>query len=177
MWKPVLMASLIFASGILVQTKTGLLDRYFNSNIQVYADPNWYIVTRVNATINYKAKGQRLVECTHKAPLLADIFDKYGNLLSRELVRKSVTRKPNRVAEVVDDGTIIGTLRVAPEPREFYADSYIIVTDIKTLETASEFVIRSECFNSVDGRFSGSFGPFPIPADGESASSFSVTSQ
>lgn len=175
MWRPMLVSTLMFVAGIYVQDRTGAFSKYFTNEIIVYADPQWYVITRMHATINYRAKGKRLVECTHKSPLLADILDENNNILSRELVRR-VIGKPStkRVKETLDDGTVIGTLRVSPEPREFTVNSYIIVTDIKTLDTATKFVVRSECFNSKDGRFSGLFGPFPIPKDGKSITSVTI---
>lgn len=174
MWRPLLVSALMFTAGVYIQDRTGILGKYFNDEIKVYADPQWYTVTRTNATINYRAKGERLVSCVHKAPLLADILDDNNNILSRELVRRVANRiKNEQIKEITDDGTVVGTLRVSPEPQKFTVNNYVIVTDVQTLDNATKFVIRSECFNSTDGRFAGLFGPFPIPKDGKSITSFS----
>lgn len=175
MWRPVLTAALLFAAGVYAQDQSKLLANYFNPVIKVFSDPYWYTITRQNATINYQAKGKRLIECTYKAPLTADLLDRHGKIVSRELVRRMVNRKYNQVAEVAEDGTIIGVLKVDPEPREFQVNNYIIVTDVQTLEVAVEFIIRTECFNTTDGRVPGEFGPFPIPQDGKSVSSFNLS--
>ncbi len=175
MWRPVLIAALLFTAGVAAQDQSKLLTTYFNPEIKVFSDPYWYTITRQNATINYQAKGKRLIECTYKAPLTADLLDKYGNIVSRELVRRIANRKYNQVNEVADDGTIIGVLKVSPEPREFQVNNYIIVTDVQTLEAAVEFIIRTECFNANDGRVPANFGPFPIPPDGKSVSSFNLS--
>lgn len=175
MWRPVLVATLLFGAGVAAQDQTRVLAEYFNPPIKVFSEPYWYTITRKNATINYQAKGKRLIECTYKAPLIADLLDSHGKIVSSELVRRVITKKYPLEAEVAEDGTIIGVLKVPTEPREFQVNNYIIVTDIQTLSSAESFVIRVECFNIKDGRVPGEFGPFPIPADGKSVSSFNLS--
>jgi hypothetical protein len=186
-WKKLAAFAAIFAVGAVAQNYTGLFQDYLSRAPVVYSKPFWYSVTRSTSVIRYQAEGERYLECAHRAPLTADFRDKFGSVISRELVRKSIPHplNPNDPAALLpsieDHGltpseqsanTIIGTPQVPKEPRKFKLDNYVIVTDQTTLAVAADFIIRAECYNPINGRMLGTFGPFPVPKDGESIGYF-----
>jgi hypothetical protein len=110
---------------------------------------------------------------------MADFLDKYGHIVSRELVRRGV--KPDvqmsRDSRPSDgrnlkEGDIVGVPLTQPPPRKFLANQLIIVTDNRTLDESLNFVVKTECYNQRDGRVTGLFGPFPIPKDGDTIGYF-----
>lgn len=174
MIKRIAILGAIFFIGAFVQTQTGWFKSLLSNDIKVYSDPFWFNVTRLDTTINYQAEGERFIECKHRAPLTADLMDDRGNVISRELVRRSQPPEDRKSARVSpsSDSTIIGVPNVAVEPRKFRADNYIIVSDAVTLQEATKFTMRAECLNKTYGRLTGFFGPFPIPGDGETLAKF-----
>lgn len=164
----------IFTGGLLVQSYTNFGTTWLTRTPRVYSDPAWYTVTRESSTLHYQAEGERLIECQHRAPLMADFLDKYGHIVSRELVRRGIKPdvKMSRATKPSDgrdskEGEIVGTPLTPSGPRKFVANQLIIVTDDRTLADSINFVVKTECYNPKDGRVTGLFGPFPIPLDGK----------
>jgi len=169
---------LIFVSGLVVQSYTNFGTEWLSRTPRVYSKPEWYTVTRDKTTLHYKAEGERYIECTHKAPLVADFLDKFGLVVARELIRRG--SKPD--VKIFDNapniplntnvGDVIGTPVINPNPQKLKINRFFIVTDEKTLEESINFRVKAECFNTKDGRVTGYFGEFPIPKDGDTIGYF-----
>ena len=166
MIKLILTSIIMLSLGAFTQNYTGVLTDVLNPKPKVYSEPFWYKITRMATTIRYQTEGERYVRCEFKAPITADLRDKHGSVISRELVRKTEEADLTAIPPLSSDKSIIGvpTDKNKMAARKFSSDNFIIVSDDKTLKEAVSFIIRTECFNTTDGRFLGEFGPFPIPA-------------